>query len=267
MSASIPNVLCLSGLDPTGGAGIQADIQAITAAGAHPLPIITVSTVQDTANVDACLPVASDWIDRQLETLLADVAVAAVKIGLLGDAAQTRLIARRVAALKVPVVCDPVLRAGGGTDLADRERLGSLIDDLLPQVTLLTPNAAEVRRLVPSAADAAAAARALLDAGCGQVLVTGGDEPGEAVINTWYRPGQPPRPFRWPRLADRFHGAGCTLAAAIAARLALGQPFEDALETAQAWTLQGLRHAFTIGHGRRIPQRGHGLVRTPDAAP
>ncbi len=255
MTAAPPSILCLSGLDPTGGAGIQADIEAIAAAGGHALPLVTTLTVQDSRNVSTSIPVAVEIIGQQLDAVLADCPVAAAKIGLLGDAAQTRLIADRLSALRIPIVCDPVLRAGGGTDLADRARIDALREALLPQVTVLTPNACEARRLAGDVMATEAAASELLRQGCRHVLVTGGDEPGDTVVNVLYSTHARPVRYEWPRLPETFHGAGCTLAASVAVRLAQGAPVQKAVLDAQRWTQFTLRNAFAIGRGRRIPGR------------
>lgn len=250
-----PLILCLSGHDPTGGAGIQADIEAIKANGAQALTVITAYTVQDSHNVFEVQPVAADWLRRQLDRLLQDCAVAAIKIGLLGDAAQLSVITDTLRRLRVPVVCDPVLRAGGGYDLAVAGLPQTLIRQLLPQVTVLTPNAAEARRLVPDAVTLDDCGAALQAAGCEHVLITGGDEPGDRVRNRWYPRRGTLQLFEWPRLPETFHGAGCSLASAIAARLALGQGVGDALRGAQQDTQRWLAAAFSIGSGRRIPDR------------
>jgi hydroxymethylpyrimidine/phosphomethylpyrimidine kinase len=255
MNPAPPLVLCLSGLDPTGGAGIQADIEAIAATGAHALPVVTALTVQDTRNVVSSTAVNPDLIARQIDALIADCRIAAVKIGLLGDATQVDLIVERLTTLDVPVVCDPVLRAGGGTDLVTAGLLAALRERLLPRVTVLTPNAAEARRLASGAEDVSGCAQSLLARGCRHVLITGGDEPGASVVNIWFTSGQIPRRFEWTRLPETFHGAGCTLAAAIAARLAHGAAIGAAIEDAQRWTQKALEHALRVGKGRRVPRR------------
>lgn len=255
MSSQPAIVLCLSGFDPGGGAGVLADAAAIQAAGAHPVSVITALTVQDTRNVRTVTAVDLDWFQDALDTLLDDVQVDAVKIGLLGQARQLPVIVSALAALRVPVVCDPVLRAGGGSVLVDAGLQAEFEDLLLPKVDILTPNAAEARRLVPEARDLEAAGERLLARGAGRVLITGGDEPGDRVENLDCAPGRPARRLQWPRLPGDFHGAGCTLAAGIAARLALGQTPDSALLEAQNWTRRTLAGAFPIGRGRRIPNR------------
>lgn len=253
--SSRPLVMCLSGLDPGGGAGLQADIETVAALGGHVLGLVTALTVQDTHNVAKVVPIGADLLAEQLDLLLRDCQPKAVKIGLLGSAEQVPAILRAIAGLGVPLVCDPVLRAGGGALLHGDEAARALRHSLFPAVSLLTPNAAEARRLCPEADSLEACGAALLAAGCGNVLITGGDEPGEAVTNTWLAPGRPPRAWRWPRLPETFHGAGCTLASSIAALLAHGLEMEQALEQGQQWTQQALQRAFAVGQGRRIPGR------------
>jgi hydroxymethylpyrimidine/phosphomethylpyrimidine kinase len=253
-----PTVLVIAGNDPSGGAGIAADIQAITAAGAHPAPVITALTVQDTVNASAVEPAAPGLVAAQAEAVLADMPVAAVKIGLLATAE----IARAVAAVlarhpAIPVVLDPVLVAAGGARLAEETLVEVVLEHLCPRTTLLTPNALEIRRLAPAARDTAARAGALRQAGCAWVLAKGGDEDDEGrgeVINTLYGPGAP-QVFRWPRLEGSFHGSGCTLAAACAARIALGDPVDTAVAQAQALVHRWLEHAFRPGRGQLVPLR------------
>ncbi len=250
-----PIVLCLSGLDPGGGAGVQADIETLAAHQVHALSLITALTVQDSGNVVRVVPTDPALLAEQLECLLADCRPSVIKLGLIGGAGQLRVIIETIRRCAVPVVCDPVLRAGGGGALVDDGYAAVLRRELLPFATVLTPNAAEARRLAPEADDLGGAAQALLVTGCTHVLLTGGDEPDASVINTWYRAGALPRRFEWPRLPETFHGAGCTLASAIAARLALGDRVEQALQNAQVWTQASLDRAFAIGRGRRIPGR------------
>lgn len=255
MRTEQPKILCLSGHDPTGGAGIQADIETIAALDGHALTVITAYTVQDTANVVRVTAPDPSLFKAQIETLLADGPIQAVKIGLLGSAGQIPEIVKRVRRLKVPVVLDPVLRAGGGVTLVSRKLPEALIAQLLPHVEVLTPNAAEARLLVPQAETLEACGTELLRRGAKHVLITGGDEPGETVVNLWCRPGRAPRRFVWPRLPGRFHGAGCTLAAAIAVLLARGYSLNTALQDAQTYAHESLKRARSIGRGRPIPGR------------
>lgn len=249
-----PSVLVIAGHDPTGGAGIQADIEAVAAQGVHALSLVTCLTAQDTDNVRRVQPVAPSLLAEQAELLLADCPVAAVKIGLIGEVSQLPWLVDLLRRLAVPVVLDPILRAGGGAELVGRSLASGLREQLLPLTTVLLPNAAEARRLSGSE-NLDAAGAALLALGAANVLITGGDEPEAEAVNRWYRPGAAPAEFRWPRLPGRYHGAGCTLASALAARLALGEPLAQALEHAQTYTHRCLRAARAVGQGRLIPRR------------
>ena len=251
---STPRVLTLAGHDPTGGAGVQADIEAIVAQGAVAFSVVTALTVQDTTNVRQVQAVSAALLEQALAALLADCRVDAVKIGLVGDVTQVPVIAAALDRLAVPVVLDPVLRAGGGAELANAALQAALRCDLLPRVTLLTPNAAEARRL-SGCASVDDAGVALLAAGARAVLVTGGDEPTAGVQDCLFLPGQPPQTFSAARLDGGFHGAGCTLASAIAARLALGEPLPRAIDEARRFTHRALQQAQALGQGRRIPRR------------
>lgn len=255
MKSSPPLVLCLSGHDPVGGAGIHADIEAIGACGGHALTVITAHTVQDTTNVLRVVPIAPLLIAQQIETLANDCEIAAIKIGLLGDAEQIAPLVQWIQRLQKPVVLDPVLRAGGGSNLASAALIAAVIEQLLPHVTLLTPNAAEARRLAPGHVSLEDCAEHLLSTGCKNILITGGDEAGETVINTWHRRELPPKTYEWTRMPETFHGAGCTLAAACAAFLAQGLDTGMALQQAQQYTQDSLERAVRIGQGRRIPGR------------
>lgn len=251
----VPSVLCLSGLDPTGGAGLEADIEACFANGAHTFGIVTALTVQDTSNVETVEAVPQELLQRQLDRLLADCSPAVVKIGLIGALDQVPMLVRLLSHLNVPVVCDPILRAGGGRELLMPAVMQALLVNLLPRVTILTPNSTELHRLVPAANDDAAAATVLLRSGCRYVLVTRGDEPGGDVVNTLYQSDTPARSWRWKRMPGKFHGAGCTLAAAIAARLARGETVHTAIQMAQQYTQATLQNPLSVGNGRAIPGR------------
>jgi hydroxymethylpyrimidine/phosphomethylpyrimidine kinase len=241
-------VLVFSGLDPSGGAGIQADIEAIAAQGAHALPLVTALTVQDNNRVHEVAPVAGGLLERQAAVLADSMPIRAVKIGIPGNVPNADTIARIIQTLRVrqpelPVVLDPILASGRGDPLARGNALASLAP-LLPLATVLVPNLTEA--MVISAA------------GCPNVLVTGGHAKGDEVVNRWVsKTGMhnTVKEWRWPRLPGEFHGSGCTLAAAIAARLALGEPMEQALENAQRYCNQALADSYVIAPGQRIPRR------------
>jgi len=263
-----PSVLVFSGLDPSGGAGVAADILAIHAQGAHALPIVTTLTVQDNDRVFDVFPVSCETIRRQGEALLDKMSIDAVKIGLPGSLANAHAIAQLIAALRLrdpglPVVLDPVLASGHGDALSRGGMLAALLalEPLLPLATLLAPNLAEalaVSRCGDDDGDLGMQARRLHEMGCLHVLITGGHGSGDEVVNRWFglgSDGSARRDWRWPRLAGQFHGSGCTLAAAIAARLALGESMELALDGAQAYCHGALAQSYAIAPGQRIALR------------
>jgi len=237
----VNTVLVFAGLDPGGGAGLSADVQAIAAMGAHALPIATALTVQDNERVLEVAPVETGLMVRQADALIARFAIDAVKIGIPGNRSNARAIAAIIGRLRhrdpaLPVVLDPVLASGRGDALGQIDALAAL----LGVATLLVPNLPEWAALGPVP--------------CPHVLLTGGHGEGEVVVNRWTHEGVQ-RTWRWPRLAGQFHGSGCTLAAAIAARLAQGDAMADALDRAQAFCHQALAQSFALAPGQRIPRR------------
>ena len=251
-----PVVLCLSGHDPCGGAGIQADIEAVRAQGAHPATIVTALTVQDSRNAYAVDAVDSRAIVEQAALLLEDLPVAAIKLGLLGSAENARAIAGLLAQhTQIPVVLDPVLRAGGGAALADQALTDAIVEYLLSLATVMTPNLAEACLLAHPARTREDCAAFLIARGARHVLITGGDaDNDDDVLNTLHGTGEAHH-RTWPRLPYRYHGSGCTLAAALAARLAHGDKLLDAAEVAQQYTWNSLQAAYRIGRGQHFPRR------------
>ena len=252
-----PNVLCLSGLDPTGGAGIQADIETLSANGCHCLPVITSLTVQDTHNVVRTQPVAVNLLRAQLATLLADVPVHAIKIGLIDNLDNLRLISEVIADHQnLPIVADPVLKAGGGFNFSNSDLVDAYRSHILPRVTVLTPNTDELSALcLDEHDDQAVAASTLMQLGCQHVLVTGTHAQTQDVTNTLYHNNAPAEYWVWPRLPGSYHGSGCTLASALAAGLALAQPLTQATCNAQTFTWQALQRGWQAGQGQALPDR------------
>ncbi|KQQ33746.1 hydroxymethylpyrimidine/phosphomethylpyrimidine kinase [Duganella sp. Leaf126] len=251
-----PCVLVFAGLDPSGGAGLVADAQAVVAQGAHALTVCTALTVQDNDRVFAVEPVAAELVLRQARALTAKITIGAVKIGIPGSAANALAIAEVIQELRathaqLPVVLDPVLASGHGDVLTPGDAVAALAP-LLPLVTVLTPNGPEAHRLT-GVHDVAAQAAVLGGQGCRNVLVTGGHGAGPTLVNHCY--GDVRHRWQWPRLPGQFHGSGCTLAAAIAGRLALGLPVLAALEQAQHYCFTALRDAYAVAPGQRMPLR------------
>ena len=266
-----PIVLSFAASDPTGGAGIQADIMTLASMGCHPLTVITAITVQDTAGVEDIFAIDPDWVSDQARALLEDVPVAAFKLGLLGSVENIVAIAEIIADYPdIPLIFDPVLASGRGDQFANEDMVDAMIELLLPQTTIITPNSLEARRLALSeesedqdgnggddreAASLAECARRLIVAGSEFVLVTGTHENTEQVTNILYGSHGMVRSDKWERLPGSYHGSGCTLASAIAANLANGLEMAEAVKDAQEYTWQALAAGFRPGMGQYLPDR------------
>jgi len=248
--------------DPSGGAGLQADILTISSMGCHPLIAVTAITVQDTSGVDDVLAMDSEWVVDQARAMLEDVPVAAFKIGLLGSVENIAAIAEILADYPdIPLVLDPVLSSGRGDELANDDMLDAMCELLIPQTTIITPNSIEARRLAldedndednPSLDECS---KRILRMGCEYVLITGTHEQTPKVINTLYAERGMLRSDSWGRLPGIYHGSGCTLSAAIAALLAQDVEMQEAVKEAQEYTWQTLRSGFRPGMGQHIPDR------------
>jgi hydroxymethylpyrimidine/phosphomethylpyrimidine kinase len=255
-----PLVLTFAASDPSGGAGMQADLLTLASMGCHPLSVITAITVQDSLGVEGVLPIDADWVADQARCLLEDMPVDAFKIGVLGSVENIAAIAEIVSDYPdVPLILDPVLASGRGDELANEEMTHALRELLLPQTTIVTPNSLEVRRLAEVDDDdeqtlEQCAAR-LIATGCEFVLVTGTHENTPQVVNTLYSKSGVVRTDSWPRLPGTYHGSGCTLASAIAAMLANGLDLPEAVREAQEYTWQTLRKAYRPGMGQFLPDR------------
>jgi len=254
-----PLVLTFAASDPSGGAGVQADLLTLSSMGCHPLSVITALTVQDTAGVEGVLAIDSDWVADQARALLEDVPVDAFKVGMLGSVENIAAIAEIISDYPdVPLVLDPVLASGRGDELATDDMAQALRELLLPQTTILTPNSMEARRLADIDDDDAslfACATKLVEAGCEYVLVTGTHEATPQVVNTLYGKRGVVREDTWPRLPHTYHGSGCTLASAIAAMLANGLDLPEAVREAQDFTWHALEKAYRPGMGQHLPDR------------
>lgn len=260
----IPVVLVIAGSDPTGGAGIQADIEAIASMGCHPAPVIAAVTVQDTTNVLTYSPQPGASVSGQCRAVLEDIAVAGIKIGLLGSIEVIEAIVTVVGDYpRIPVTLDPVMIAGGGTEMYDEEILTAVRERLLPLCTMVTPNTTEARLLAPGAGTLDTCAGEILDAGARYALITGTHDDTREVINRLYTRGTPAIPYAWTRLPGSYHGSGCTLASSLSALLARGWTPEAAAKEAQDYTWKTLHHALRIGSGQLIPNRLFWGTHTP----
>lgn len=257
-----PAVLVIAASDPSGGAGIQADILTLASMGCHPLTVVTAITVQNTSGVEDMLPIDADWVADQARCILEDVPVTAFKLGVLGSLEIVTAIAEVIADYPdVPLILDPVLASGRGDELAAEDMLEAMKELLIPQCTIITPNISELRRLAQDdesdddTYDNAILAKRLIDSGCEYVLVTGTHDATPEVINTLYHADGVLRADSWQRLPGSYHGSGCTLASAIAATLARGLDLGDAVREAQEYTWQTLQAGYRLGMGQYIPDR------------
>src|SRR5438128_972671 len=249
-----PVVMAIAGFDPSGGAGILADIKAVAALGGFGVAAITSLTFQNTLGVFGAAHQTRETVRRQVEPLLADFTIAAVKTGMLPSAEVIDEVASLVATHRLaPLVVDPVVRSTSGFDLIDDEALAALVERLFPLATVVTPNAAEAERLtgiritdLDAMQQAAIAIRAR---GARAVLIKGGDMTSETATDLLLENGGV-RTFTTERVqSSSTHGTGCTLAAAIATLLAADLPLADAIEQAKRYIVEAIRHAPALGHG------------------
>ena len=252
--SALPVALTIAGSDPGGGAGIQADLRTFAAFGVHGASVIAALTAQDAGGVRAIAEVAPAFVAEQLDTVLGDLEVRAVKTGMLHRAAVIDvLVARRLPLL----VVDPVMAASRGGTLLEPTGVAALRDRLLPLATLVTPNLHEAEVLtgltVADPAGMREAARALVALGAGAALVKGGHLAGDAVDVLY--DGHGFRELRAPRIEGRrLHGTGCVLSAAIAAGLALGDDLADAVAEAKRYVIRTIEAAPPSGRTPNVPR-------------
>jgi hydroxymethylpyrimidine/phosphomethylpyrimidine kinase len=244
-----PLVLTFAASDPTGGAGLQADLLTLAALGCHPLSVLTGVTVQDTSGVEHLEAIDARLVTRQAERVLAESTISALKCGVLASAENVRAVADIAAQhAHVPLVVDPVLASGRGDALADDAVLKAL-GLLIAKATVATPNTLEAKRL-------GGVAR-LLELGCRYVLLTGTHDDTAEVSNKLYAREGLVREDRWKRLPGSYHGSGCTLASALAAQLAKGHAVPEAAREAQEFTWRSLAAGLRTGAGQMLPDRFH----------
>lgn len=254
----IPNVLSIAGSDPSGGAGIQADIKAISANGAFAMAALTALTVQNTQSVSAIHLVPPTFVQSQIGAVFDDIRVDAVKIGMIANADIAKAVASTLTGRDVPIILDPVMIAKGGTPLLQPDAIAVLREQLLPIATILTPNLPEAAHLLAvdpatSRADMQTQGRALCALGPKAVLMKGGHLSGndspDCLVNadhvTW---------FEAARTATRnTHGTGCTLSSALAARIAQTDDIATAVAAAKSYVAMAIAQADDLNVGS-----GHG---------
>ncbi len=262
MNADTPPIaLTIAGSDPSGGAGIQADLKTFSALGIYGATVITALTAQNTVGVTGVFTIPPNFIAAQFHSVVSDLSVSAIKTGMLGDAATVELVASLLAEVPaIPVVVDPVMVATSGDVLLTPDAIDALRCVLLPRAALITPNIPEASRLLdcPAAvteAEMHAQAKALMKFGCGAALVKGGHGGGAEAVDVLFD-GRVYYVFRQPRLkTSNTHGTGCTLSAAVAAGLARGQTLEGAVAAAKlyVWNALAAGARERIGKGENGP--------------
>ena len=251
-----PIALTIAGSDSSGGAGIQADLKTFSAFGVYGASVLTALTAQNTRGVTAVEPVAASFVVAQMEAVLSDLEVGAIKTGMLANAGIVKAVTDRLReAPRRPLVVDPVMVATSGDVLLEHDAIDALKRELFPIADVITPNLPEAARLLEtseaaSEADAIAQAKALLALGCGAVLLKGGHGRGAEAVDIFCDAAGVER-FVRPRVDTRHtHGTGCTLSAAIAALLARGVGLREAVGRAKAFVWQALQEGRTLGVGR-----------------
>ncbi|MGH9533753.1 MAG: bifunctional hydroxymethylpyrimidine kinase/phosphomethylpyrimidine kinase [Terriglobales bacterium] len=249
--AAPPIALTIAGFDPTGGAGVAADLKTFAANHCYGAACITALTVQNTQTTRRYQAVSAELLTEQLECLLGDVTPAAVKIGMLANAEIVSVVAAALRGRATTVVLDPVLAASSGTELLDAAGRKALLRELLPLAAVITPNLAEASLLtglpVTNEAQMADAARALREQGAQAIIVTGGhlERPVDVLLA-----GGEPAAIGGDRVRTlHTHGTGCTFSAALAANLAHGKALMDAVVQAKAYVCAALRAAYPVGGG------------------
>jgi hydroxymethylpyrimidine/phosphomethylpyrimidine kinase len=262
----VGRVLIVAGSDSSGGAGIQADVKAVTMLGGYAATAITALTAQNTLGVLGIEPVAPDFVGLQMEAVLVDIGADAIKIGMLGSAANVVIVAatcRRLAP-SVPIVLDPVMVAKGGARLLEPAAERALAGELLPMAALLTPNVPEAEALtgerVTDEESLLHVASRLLLLGPAAVLLKGGHLPGERVIDYLVTADGTVERFESTRIQSRStHGTGCTLASAVATGIAEGLTLYDSVARARRYVFEAIRTAPGLGGGHGPLNHGHPL--------
>lgn len=251
-------VLTIAGSDSGGGAGIQADLKTFAANGCYGMSVITALTAQNTVGVSAIHPVPVDFVRAQMEAVLGDIGVDAVKIGMLFSPELIRTVAQGLRQFNIrSIVLDPVMVAQSGDKLLQDEAIDAMKEHLIPLAHLITPNLPEASvllgRILAEESEISAAAKELLGFGCANVLIKGGHLENSDSDDCLYL-GAEARTVRFPckRITTRNnHGTGCTLSSAIAAHLAKGLGVEQAVAQAKAYITEAIRAGavYQLGHG------------------
>ena len=245
-------VLLFSGLDPSGAAGIVADIETINQFGITSLPIITTLTVQNSQEVKLVEATTQTIIEAQFQALTKDIVFQTVKIGLLGSLGQIKTIIKLLNNRpELSIIFDPILRSGNDETLLDEDAINVMRNELVPFATILTPNLTELSRLAPGLDEQAA----VLSLDCPWVLVTTADKSEVDIEHRLYHHSELVSQFPYKKLPGKYHGSGCTLSSAISALVASGVPVKVACKRALDYTYQTLLSAKKVGKMQYHPNR------------
>jgi hydroxymethylpyrimidine/phosphomethylpyrimidine kinase len=264
-----PRVLSIAGSDSGGGAGIQADLKTFAALGCFGMTAITALTAQNTCGVRSIHGVPPDMLRDQIDAVLEDIGVDAVKVGMLHSPEIVRTVAQAIDRHQMQrVVFDPVMVATSGAKLIDDPAIAVLVAEMFPRVMLITPNLDEAALLVGrplnSPQDMALAAAELIGRGARAVLLKGGHLAGDMVMDLLQQLGAEPLWMQAPRIdTANTHGTGCTLSSAIAAHLALGVSLPDAVRKAREFVRQALQAGATVKTGQCSGPLNHGFAPLP----
>lgn len=247
----VPIALTIAGSDPSGGAGLQADLKTFHQHGVYGAAAVTLLTVQNTQGVTRVEPLTGELVRQQVEAVLQDLDVSAIKFGALGSAEIIHALAE--VSFRAPLIIDPVMVSKHGHRLLSPDAERALVERLFPLATLVTPNAHEAAALwgspVDSPSSAERAAKSLAERGPKAVLVKGGHVDGAEAVDVLWAEGRWTH-FPAPRVASpHTHGTGCTLSAAITAWLARGETLDAAVRQAKAWLTRAIEHPPRVGKG------------------
>lgn len=252
-----PIVLCFSGFDPSGGAGIQADIESIVATGSQAMSVITALTSQNTQDIYAVKPMSDKWLFKQVEPILQEFEITAIKIGLCARSSTIKALAKIIRTLpNTPVILDPILRSGTGNKFATEDLAVTIRKFLLPLSTIITPNFSEINALSP-APMLEGKIQDIQNIGCENILLTNTDISGQKdkVTHQWFHENSKIENFTYPMLKGIYHGSGCTLSASLASYLAQKKPHSQAVKLALDYTWASLDKSCLSGKAQHLPNR------------
>lgn len=252
----IPVVMAFSANDPTGGGGIQADIETLFSLGCHCASVITMITAQDTREIKDFGAIPASLVIEQARVVLEDMPIAAFKIGFLGSVENAAVIHTLLRDYpKIPVIFHPCINKQIRGKRAEADFITAFTSLLIPLTTLLIVDSATAQQLTPGADTLEACAHKLLEHGSKYILITGAPETTPTINNFLYNNHELIKTFAWERLPEQYHGCGCTLSASIAGFIAQGVELIEAIYAGQHYTWECLKQGMRLGMGSQLPNR------------